>query len=231
MKPEIIYEDNHIIVVNKPAGMLSQGDDTGDLDMLTYLRGYIKDKYSKPGNVYIGLVHRLDRPVSGLMVFARTSKAASRLSKQIAEQKMVKEYICVCEGVPTDGKWIHWLYKDKRTNTTSVMRDGARGAKRASLDCRVLYSEDNESICHVQLYTGRSHQIRVQFLEQGHPLVGDQKYNPNAKKGMWIALMSQKLTFWHPTLTEKMIFKLELPDSLPWIKYKYSIDLDEEYSS
>lgn len=226
LKPEIIYEDNHVIVVNKPPGMLSQGDETGDIDLLSYLRGYIKEKYNKPGNAYIGLVHRLDRPVGGLMVFARTSKAASRLSQQIVDQKMKKEYICVCEGTPPEGKWVNWLVKDKRTNTTSVMRDGARGAKRASLECRVLHSEENESICHVILYTGRSHQIRVQFKEQGSPLIGDQKYNPNAEKGMWIALMSRKLTFWHPTKNDKMVFELELPDSMPWVKYKYSVDLD-----
>ncbi len=227
MKPEIIYEDNHVIVVNKPAGMLSQGDDTGDLDLHTYLKSYVKEKYNKPGDAYIGLVHRLDRPVSGLMVFARTSKAAARLTNQVKTLKMHKEYLCVCEGTPPDGKWVHWLYKDKRTNTTTVMRDGARGAKRASLECRVLYTEDNESICHVHLYTGRSHQIRVQFLEQGSPLWGDQKYNPNVKKDEWIALMSWRLTFWHPTKNDKMTFTLDVPDSMPWIKYKYMIDLDE----
>ena len=227
MKPDILYEDNHIIVVNKPPGMLSQGDDTGDIDLLTYLKGYVKDKYNKPGDAYIGLVHRLDRPVSGLMVFARTSKAASRLSNQVTTQKMKKEYICICEGTPPDGKWVDWLYKDKRTNTTTVMSDGARGAKRASLECRMLYTEAGESVCRVELYTGRSHQIRVQFLEKGCPLVGDQKYNPNAKAGEWIALMSQRLTFWHPTLNEKMVYKLELPDEMPWVKYKYLIDLDE----
>ena len=226
-KPEILYEDNHVIVVNKPAGMLSQGDDTGDLDLLTYLKTYVKEKYNKPGDAYIGLVHRLDRPVSGLMVFARTSKAAARLTSQVKTLKMKKEYICICEGRPEDGKWVDWLYKDKRTNTTTVMSDGARGAKRASLECQVLYSENNESICHVELYTGRSHQIRVQFQNAGCPLWGDQKYNPNAKEGEWIALMSQKLTFWHPTKNDKMIFKLELPDEMPWIKYKYVIDLDE----
>ena len=122
MIPDILYEDNHIIVANKPPGMLSQGDDTGDLDLLSYLKGYVKDKYNKPGDAYIGLVHRLDRPVGGLMVFARTSKAASRLSNQVATQKMKKEYVCVCEGTPPDGKWVHWLQKDKRTNTTTVMR-------------------------------------------------------------------------------------------------------------
>ncbi len=224
MKPEILYEDNHIIVVNKPPGVLSQGDMTGDEDMLTILRGYIKDKCSKPGNVYIGLVHRLDRPVGGLMVFARTSKAASRLGRQIVDLKMRKEYICICENIPPEGKWTHYLEKDRRTNISKVVRDGARGAKRASLECRVLATIENQSICHVELYTGRSHQIRVQFAAQDCPLIGDVKYNKNAKKGTWICLFSKKLTFWHPTKNEKMVFELDLPDRSEWKKFKYIID-------
>lgn len=223
MKFEVIYEDNHVIVVNKPPGVLSQGDTTGDEDMLTLLRQYIKEKYSKPGNVYIGLVHRLDRPVGGLMVFARTSKAAARLSQQIVDQKLLKEYACVCQGTPPEGKWIHYLEKDKRTNTSRVVRDGARGSKRASLQCEVLDTDGKESICKVHLYTGRSHQIRVQFLAQGCPLIGDQKYNKDANKGTWVALFSKRLTFWHPTRNEKMIFELDLPDRMPWKKFKYSI--------
>lgn len=224
MKLEILYEDNHIIVVNKPPGMLSQGDMTGDEDMLTILRSYIKEKYNKPGNVFIGLVHRLDRPVGGLMVFARTSKAASRLSQQIVDLKLNKEYICVCKGIPPEGKWVHYLEKNSRTNTSKVVRDGARGSKRARLDCEVLKTIDNESICKVKLFTGRSHQIRVQFLAQGCPLIGDIKYNTDAKRGTWIALFSKRLMFWHPTKKEKMVFELELPDRMPWTKFKYLIE-------
>ncbi|MCK5128791.1 MAG: RNA pseudouridine synthase [Clostridiales bacterium] len=224
MKLEILHEDNHIIVVNKPPGILSQGDQTGDEDMLTLLRTYIKEKYDKPGNVFIGLVHRLDRPVGGLMVFARTSKAAARLSKQIVDLKLKKEYACVCNGTPPEGKWTHYLEKNKRTNISRVVRDGARGSKRASLQCDVLDTKGNESICRVHLYTGRSHQIRVQFQAQACPLLGDVKYNPDAKPGTWIALFSKRLTFWHPTKNDKMIFELDLPDRFPWKKFKYNIE-------
>src|SRR5574344_561045 len=192
---EILYEDNHIIIVVKPINVLSQSDKTNDVDMLTLLKKYIKEKYNKPGNVYLGLVHRLDRPVGGVMVFAKTSKAASRLSEQIRTHELKKEYCAVIEGlVPNHDILEDKLLKDEKKNMVFVSEKG----KDSELEYDLIKYKDNYSLVHINLKTGRSHQIRVQFSSRNHPLYGDQKYNKNAKVGEQIALMATSLSFVHP---------------------------------
>ncbi len=200
---EVLYEDNHLIVVYKPENILSQSDITGDVDMLTLVKSYIKDKYNKPGNVYVGLIHRLDRPVSGIMVFARTSKAAARLSKQIQNYEFSKHYFAVVNGILTEkrGEFSDYLVKDNDGNTTiSNKLEG----KKAILEYSVISSINNYSLVNIKLITGRHHQIRVQFASRGYPLYGDQRYGKQDNNQ--IALTSYQLSFYHPISKEKLIF-------------------------
>ena len=191
-KINIIYEDNHIIVVEKPINIPTCEDDSHDKDLLNMIKDYIKEKYNKPGNVYLGLIHRLDRPVGGVMVFAKTSKAASRLSKQVSLHTLKKTYILVCEGNINDrGEMIDYLSKDNKTNT-SFVTDKNNG-KIAKLKYNKLDYKDNMSLVRVELETGRSHQIRVQFSSRGYPLVGDARYNPNSDNKTNIALYAKKI--------------------------------------
>ena len=209
----VIYEDNHIIVVEKPVNIPVQADDSKDLDFLSMIKKYIKDKYNKPGNVYVGLVHRLDRPVGGIMVFAKTSKAASRLSEQVRLNKIKKVYHAVIEGKPLkEGHLEDYLLKDSKTNTTKVNKSG----KLSILDYKLISTVENLSLVKVFLKTGRSHQIRVQFSSRNLPLYGDQRYNKNAKVGQQIALYATSLSFEHPTTKENLTFELELPNKYPW---------------
>lgn len=202
----VIYEDNHIIVVEKPVNVPSQSDNTGDKDMLTFIKEYIKETYNKPGNVYLGLVHRLDRPVGGIMVFAKTSKAASRLSESIRKNEMHKTYLAVINGHVEDSKLEDYLYKDEALNTTKVVSKDKEGAKLAKLSYKVLEEKDNLSLVEIALETGRHHQIRVQFSSRGHSLYGDQKYG-NGPKNTQIALWAYKLEFKHPVKDEVMTFE------------------------
>lgn len=209
----VIYEDNHIIVVEKPVNIPVQADDSKDLDFLSMIKKYIKDKYNKPGNVYVGLVHRLDRPVGGIMVFAKTSKAASRLSEQVRLNKIKKVYHAVIEGKPLkEGHLEDYLLKDSKTNTTKVNKSG----KLSILDYQLISTVENLSLVKVFLKTGRSHQIRVQFSSRNLPLYGDQRYNKNAKVGQQIALYATSLSFEHPTTKENLTFELDLPNKYPW---------------
>lgn len=214
-KLKIFYEDNHIIVVEKKPNIPSQSDKTGDIDMLTLVKQYIKEKYNKPGNVYVGLVHRLDRPVGGLMVFAKTSKAASRLSNQVREKTIKKQYLAVVDGKFKENKGMleNYLYKDERNNVSKVVDKNKKGAKLAKLDYEVLgYKPDkNLSLVKIDLHTGRHHQIRVQLSNFGHSIFGDQKYGTRGK-GKQIALWAYNLQIEHPVSKEKMNFKL-LPEN------------------
>ena len=205
----VIYEDNHIIVVEKLVNIPSQQDKTGDLDMLTIIKNYLKNKYDKPGNVYLGLVHRLDRPVGGVMVFAKTSKAASRLSEQVRNKELKKEYLVV-----TDGKWEKdsdvledYLWKNEKNNLSKVVDENKKNAKYAKLEYKVLkYNKDIDlSVLKINLYTGRHHQIRVQLSNIGHSIYGDQRYGKIGKNKQ-IALWAYKLTILHPIKKEKMEF-------------------------
>ena len=206
---KVIYEDNHIIVVEKKPNIPSQSDKTGDIDMLTIVKEYIKEKYNKPGNVYLGLVHRLDRPVGGIMIFARTSKSASRLSNQVREKIFKKEYLAVVDGkpVPEKGTLEDYLYKDERNNISKVVKKEKKNAKLAKLDYELVkYNEiKNLSLLKINLHTGRHHQIRVQLSNFGHSIYGDQKYGKRGK-GKQIALWAYKLTIEHPISKEKMEF-------------------------
>ena len=216
---KILYEDNHIIVVEKPVNIPSQGDKTGDLDMLTIIKEYLKEKYNKPGDAYLGLVHRLDRPTGGLMVFAKTSKAASRLSEQIRENKFHKKYLAIVDGKMEDNKghFEDYLYKNEKTNTSRIAKKDEKNAKFASLDYEVIkYNEEiNMSVVKVDLHTGRHHQIRVQFSSRGHSLSGDQKYGTRGR-GKQLALYACSLSFEHPTTKEQMTFELEPEHTGSW---------------
>jgi 23S rRNA pseudouridine1911/1915/1917 synthase len=210
---KVLYEDNHLLVIEKPVNIPMQEDSSKDPDLLTLCKEYIKEKYQKPGNVYLGLVHRLDRPVGGVCVFARTSKAASRLSDQVREHRFHKEYLAVVEdnGLEDTGHFEDKLLKDSRTNTVRVDPRG----KTAILDYEVLRRKDGLALVRVDLKTGRSHQIRVQFSSRNHPLWGDQRYNKKALPGQQIALWSYRLSFTHPTTGKELCFISE-PDRYPF---------------
>ena len=213
-KLNVIYEDNHIIVVEKPVNIPSQGDKTGDIDMLTLVKRYIKEKYNKPGEVYLGLVHRLDRPVGGVMVFAKTSKAAARLSEQVRNKDFKKKYLVIVDGKfeKNKGTLEDYLLKNEKTNTSKVVKEGTKNAKLAILDYEVLkYNEEiNLSVVKVNLHTGRHHQIRVQMANAGHSICGDQKYGTRGR-GKQICLWAYELTILHPITKEEMTFKV-LPE-------------------
>lgn len=216
---DIIYEDNHLLAVEKPVNIPSQADESGDADMLTILKEDIKRRYNKPGNVYLGLVHRLDRPVGGVMVFAKTSKAASRLSGQVRGREFKKAYLAVVHGKLNRNSncLVHYLVKDGSTNTVKAVAPSADGAKEAVLEYTVLEEVNGLSLIKVNLHTGRSHQIRVQFSSIGHPLYGDQKYGPDVNKpGQQIALWSSIITCRHPVSKEEMTFQCSPPDIYPW---------------
>ena len=201
---KILYEDNHIIVVIKPYNVPVQADSSNDLDMLTIIKNYIKEKYNKPGNVYLGLVHRLDRPVGGVMVFAKTSKAASRLSEEVRTNKRHKTYLAVVHGVldKKDGKLINKMSKDEKTHNSYI---DEKNGKEAVLEYKVIKEEDNLSLLKINLITGRHHQIRLQLSNINHPIYGDQRYGFQDKKQ--IMLYAYKLEFTHPVTKELMTFK------------------------
>lgn len=209
-KLKVIYEDNHIIVVEKPVNVPSQGDKTGDVDMLTLVKQYIKEKYDKPGEVYLGLVHRLDRPVGGVMVFARTSKAAARLSEQVRNKDFKKKYLVIADGKfeKNKGTLEDYLLKNEKTNTSKVVKEGTKNAKLAKLDYEVLKYNDeiNLSVVKINLHTGRHHQIRVQLANQNHSICGDQKYGTRGR-GKQICLWAYELTILHPITKEEMTFR------------------------
>ncbi|WP_088548411.1 RluA family pseudouridine synthase [Paenibacillus aquistagni] len=221
----ILYEDNHILVVEKPVNILSQADSTQDEDMLSLLKADLKLRYHKPGNVYLGLVHRLDRPVGGAMVFAKTSKAASRLSDTVRKHELGKEYAAVVHGTPSqkNGTLVHSLLKNERTNTVKAVPNGTAGSKLAKLDYETIGTHEQLSLVRIHLHTGRPHQIRVQMNEIGCPLYGDQKYGAQVNRaGQQIALWSIKLSFPHPTTKEWMTFYSAPPEAYPWNQWTTS---------
>ena len=208
IEPKIIYEDNHIIVVIKPHNIGVQEDDSKDMDMLTLIKNFIKQRDNKPGNVFLGLVHRLDRPTGGVMVFAKTSKAASRLSKELKDKNLRKHYLCVVNGKPqlASNRIVTYLKKDEKTNTVKIAPKYEEGSKEAILEYEVLSTKNDLSLIKVNLVTGRSHQIRVQMSSQLNvPIFGDFKYGDKAHGGN-LALWAYELTFTHPTTKENMRF-------------------------
>ena len=218
----VLYEDNHIIVVEKPVNIPTCEDSSKDIDLLSIIKSYLKEKYNKPGNVYLGLVHRLDRPVGGIMVFAKTSKAAKRLNEQIKDDTFSKRYYVAVVGYlkEKEGTFEDYLLKNTKLNKVIVDKKG----KYALLDYKVLSSKDGLSLVEVNLHTGRSHQIRVQFSSRGYPLYGDQKYNKKAICHEQIALYSHFLSFSHPITQEKLEFNLDLPNRYPFNIFKWMQD-------
>lgn len=229
---KVLFEDNHIIVVEKKPNIPSQADKTEDMDMLTLVKQYIKETYEKPGNVYLGLVHRLDRPVGGVMVFAKTSKAASRLSDQVREKIFKKKYLAVVDGkISTkQGCLEDYLYKDERYNISKVVKPDKKNAKLAKLDYKVLkYKEVKDlSLLEIDLHTGRHHQIRVQLSHFGHSIFGDQKYGTRGQ-GKQIALWAYRLSFKHPITKEEMTFE-DLPEPVgTWCILKETSNRKENF--
>ncbi len=223
----ILYEDNHLLVVEKPVNVPVQADMSGDQDLLTQLKAYIKEKYRKPGDVYLGLVHRLDRPVGGVMVFARTSKAAARLTDQFQNHTAKKRYAAVVTGTPLpEATLTDWLIKDERTFSSAAVPEGTPGAKLAKLSYALLGVDEasGTSLLDVSLFTGRPHQIRVQLSHAGLPICGDQRYNPAAAPGEQIALWAYALTIQHPTLGEAMTFTL-LPRGAAFARFPAQMQL------
>lgn len=214
---KVLYEDNHVLCVEKPVNIPVQADSTKDTDMLTLCKEYIRKKYSKPGNVWLGLVHRLDRPVGGCMVFARTSKAASRLSEAVRTRQLDKIYLAVLDGTlkKKEGVLEDYLVKNTKTNRVSVT-DKEHG-KLARLSYTVLEEKNHTSLVRIHLETGRPHQIRVQFSSRGCPLHNDQRYNPHARKGQ-IALWAVQLSFPHPVTKERITVQ-DYPVS-PWMGFE-----------
>lgn len=223
MKIPILYEDNHLLLVEKPVNIPVQGDSSHDKDLLTMLKEDIKVRYQKPGNVYLGLVHRLDRPVGGAIVFAKTSKAASRLSDMIRRRVIGRTYLAVVHGKPkkTKDELVHYLYKDNRENKVYVKSFHHPKAKKAVLAYELISSKEGFSLLSVKLHTGRPHQIRVQLAEMGHPIYGDQKYGQQVNKvGQQIALWAHSLSLEHPVRKEPLSVISHPPEAFPWDMWK-----------
>ena len=212
--PAILLEDNHCLVIAKPAGLLTVGDDTGDETAADLARAYLRERYGKPGNVFLGVVHRLDRPVSGALLFARTSKAASRLSDQFRRGTVQKTYFAAVEGRVDagSGELVDWLCKDRSRNHVSVVKPTVRGARKCRLRYRVIESGQNQTLLEIRPLTGRSHQIRVQLANLGHPIVGDLRYGAQDALGARIMLHAARLEFIHPTLKTGIQVECHLPD-------------------
>ncbi len=211
---EILYEDNHLLVVVKPIGVLSQADGSNTPDMVTLLKDYVKKKYCKPGNVYIGLVHRLDKEVGGVMVFARTSKAASRLSEQIRNHQFSKVYWAICFGhLPKEGTLINYIKREAYKSVISTEKDGKIG----KLYYQVKKETKSHSLVEITLETGRHHQIRLQFSNIGHSLLGDKRYGEKGKYPL--ALYAVLLRFSHPTTKETLEFSVSPPKEGYWQEF------------
>ena len=228
----VLYEDNHVLVVEKPVNVPSQGDISKDASLLDILKDDLKRRYDKPGNVFLSLVHRLDRPVGGVMVLAKTSKGASRLSSQIREGSFRKLYFCVVHGEPklVKGTLRDELAKDRERNVVRVVGEKERGSKEAVLRYETLRVSGGLSLLRVELETGRSHQIRVQLANAGCPLYGDQKYGIGVTKaGKQLALWSCVIEFEHPTKKERMRFTSRPPERAPWSYFgPKTLDFGEE---
>lgn len=216
---QVLYEDNHIIVVNKRAGDIVQGDKTGDKPLSDVVKDYIKDKYSKPGNVYLGVVHRLDRPTTGIVLFSKTSKALPRLNKLFSEKKANKTYWALVKNPPpkTEGQLIHWLKKNPKNNKSTAYNKDVDGSKKAILHYKIVRTLDNFYLLEVDLETGRHHQIRCQLSKIGCPIKGDLKYGfDRSNKDASISLHARRLEFIHPVKKKKVTITAPLPKDTLW---------------
>lgn len=216
---QILFEDNHIVVVNKRAGDITQGDKTGDKPLSEVVKEYIKDKYNKPGNVFLGVVHRLDRPTSGIIIFARTSKSLERLNKMLRDKNIHKTYWAVVKSHPEKkaDSLINFLKKDPKKNKSFVYKKEISGSKKAILHYKTIKKLDNYSLLEIDLETGRHHQIRTQLSEIGHPIKGDLKYGfPRSNKGGSIHLHARKIQFTHPVNKEEIKLTAPTPNDSIW---------------
>ena len=217
--PQVLFEDNHLLVLNKPAGWLVQGDRTGDQPLVDWGKNYLKDKYNKPGNVFLGVVHRLDRPVSGVVVFARTSKALARMNQIFKSRKVTKTYWALVQSPPPqpEGHLVHWLSKDSAKNKTAAYGSEKQGTKRAELTYRLLSRKAGQYLLEVNPITGRSHQIRVQLAAMDCPIVGDVKYGfSDPTSNASIGLHARRLSFEHPVRREIVEFQAAVPSLAIW---------------
>lgn len=219
----VVFEDNHLIIVNKKSGVLVQGDNTGDIPLSELVKGYLKEKYNKPGNVFAGVVHRIDRPVSGLVMLARTSKALERMNKAFSEKDVQKTYWAVVKNQPaeSEGTLVHWLTKDAKKNTAKAYIKEVDGSKKSELNYKVIGKTDTYYLLEVSPLTGRPHQIRCQLAAMGCPIKGDLKYGfPRSNEGGGISLHAYQLAFTHPVSLEKMLVTAPLPEDKFWQHFK-----------
>jgi len=225
---EILHEDNHILIVNKPAGVLTQGDDTGDESIVDLAKEYIRKKYNKPGNIYIGLPHRLDRPTSGVVVLAKTSKALERLNKMFSENEIKKTYLAVVDKrpEPIKGTLVHYLLKDNETNKSKAFNKPVGKAKKASLSYELIGTSSNYSLLQIQLHTGRHHQIRAQLAKIGVHIKGDLKYGAKrSNEDGGIHLHSYKVEFIHPVSKLEVVAFAQPPQDQIWDNF-FNIKID-----
>ncbi len=221
--PEILYIDNHIIAVNKNSSEIVQGDKTGDLPLSEILKLYIKEKYKKPGNVFLGVTHRLDRPVSGIVLFARTDKALSRLNEMFREKKIQKKYFAIVKNKPpeNEGQLVHFLAKNEKQNKSYVVQDSVAGAKKAILEYKIIAASDNYFKLEIILHTGRHHQIRCQLAAIGCPIKGDLKYGfQRSNKNKGISLHAGEISFTHPVSKEFISIKAPFPTDDIWGSFR-----------
>lgn len=224
MKLNVLFEDNHLLVVEKPRNMPVQEDESGDPDLLNAAKAFLVEKYNKPGDAFLGLVHRIDRPVGGVLLFGKTSKGASRISNEIRLNRFNREYYAVVRGIPTKrkGTVTDYLLKNRKTNVSAVVKGGTKDAKKAKLEYEVIDVDATEdlSLLKVKLHTGRSHQIRVQLSHMGFPIYGDQKYGQHVNKvGQQIALWAYEISVKHPTKDEIVTVSCEPPKEYPWVQF------------
>jgi len=223
---QILFEDNHIIIINKKPSEIVQGDKTGDVPLSEKLKIYLKKKYNKPGNVFVGVVHRIDRPVSGIVIFAKTSKALSRINIIFNKREIKKKYLAVVEAKPQyeSGNLIHYLVKEEKQNKSYVRNKDAKGASRAELNYNLIASSDNYYLLEVELLTGKHHQIRAQLAAIGCPIKGDLKYGAKrSNKDASIHLHAYKADFIHPVNQQKIEIIAPLPDETLWNYFAESL--------
>ena len=215
----ILFEDNHLIVVNKPAGVLVQGDETGDQTLSDFVKQYLKKKYEKPGAVFLGVVHRIDRPVSGVVVFARTSKALSRMNERFRTREVQKSYFALVEGQPAESSatLVHWLRKNESANKVTAFKRETADAQRCELSYRKIHAAGKFTLLEVKPVTGRSHQIRAQLSAIGCPIYGDLKYgSEHAMEDQSICLHAHRLAFIHPVTLESVEYTAPVPANQIW---------------